>query len=93
MFSNPDAVIRFIDDYMMEYYSHQAQALPGVVSFLETCASADVRMCVVSSSAQRYLQAGLKSAGIADYFSHIFRLRISIQPNGSRLSLNMRKQH
>lgn len=72
LFSNPDAVIRFIDDYMMEYYSHQAQALPGVISFLETCASADVRMCVVSSSAQRYLQAGLKSAGIADYFSHIF---------------------
>lgn len=67
-----DAVIGFIDDYMMDYYAHRAHVIPGVLPFLEACASADVSMCVASSSAQKYLQAGLKNAGIAEYFSHVF---------------------
>lgn len=46
LFSNSDAVIRFIDDYMMEYYSHQAQALPGVVGNMCIGGRAHVR-CVV----------------------------------------------
>ncbi len=72
LLASVEAVIEFIDDYMMDYYAHQACVIPGVLSFLEACASSDVRMCVVSSSAQKYLQAGLKSADIAGYFSHIF---------------------
>ena len=67
-----DAVIDFIDDYMMDYYAHRANVIPGVLPFLEACAQADVSMCVASSSAQRYLRAGLKSAGIAEYFPHVF---------------------
>lgn len=65
-------VIRMIDDYMMDYYAHRAKALPGVLPFLEACSSADVKMCVASSSAQKYLQAGLKCAGIDQYFLHVF---------------------
>lgn len=72
LLSSSDAVVSYIDDYMMDYYAHQAQAIPGAVPFLEACAKANVRMCVVSSSAQKYLQAGLKNAGITEYFSHIF---------------------
>ncbi len=64
-------VIGIIDDYMMDYYACQSCLLPGVEAFLESCASAGVKMCVVSSSPQVYLQAGLKHCGIEEYFSHI----------------------
>lgn len=67
-----EQVIGIIDDYMMDYYGGKAKALPGVLPFLEVCASAGVKMCVASSSSQRYLRAGLAHAGIAEYFTDVF---------------------
>lgn len=68
--SNAD-VVAIMDEYMMDYYAHKATIIPGVLPFLEDCARAGVRMCVVSSSAQAYLRAGLASCGIDQYFSDI----------------------
>lgn len=61
-------VERMMDDYMLDYYQHRATLLPGVREFLDECAAAGVVMSVASSSRPTYLEAGLLSAGIRDYF-------------------------
>lgn len=64
-------VVSIIDEYMVDYYATRAALLPGVEVFLEAAARSGVAMSVVSSSPQRYLQAGARNTGIADYFKDI----------------------
>lgn len=79
LFASTNAVESLMVEYMLDYYRHHAQVIPGVIPFLDACASAGVRMCVVSSSAQAFLQAGLKSTGLVEYFSQI----VSVEDIGS----------
>lgn len=69
--ANTQAVVKIIDEYVMDYYANRAALMPGVGAFLESCASAGIRMSVASSSCPAYLQAGLRCAGVLDMFDHV----------------------
>ncbi len=71
-------VVGFIDEYMMAYY-RSASLLPGASQLLESCAAADVPMCVVSSSCAKYLEAGLSSSGVREFF----RAVVSVEDLGT----------
>lgn len=77
--SSGDEVVGMIDEFIMGYYRHRAQARPGVMAFLEALAQRGVVMSVASSSPQSYLQAGLACAGIASYLRAI----VSVEDVGS----------
>ncbi len=69
---SPDHVVGMADEILVDFYRTQAELRPGVGDFLEGMARADVPMTVASSSPQRYLQGGLRHAGIIDYFKGVF---------------------
>lgn len=64
------AVVSIIDDYMMSYYRN-ASLLPGAEQLLEACAQNNVVMSVCSSSCAAYLEAGLSSSGVREYFKAV----------------------
>ena len=61
-------VAQAIIDYMLGFYRTRAEANPGVVAFVSAAHQAGVPMCVLSSSPQAFLQAGLSHAGLKDFF-------------------------
>ncbi|MGN0302225.1 MAG: HAD family hydrolase [Anaerotardibacter sp.] len=65
------SVVSIIDEYMVDYYATKATLLPGVATFLEAAACGGIVMSIVSSSPQRFLQAGVANTGIGDYFKEI----------------------
>lgn len=65
------AVEAFMDDFLIRYYVEQATLFAGVYSFLDACKVHGVHMAVASSSRHAYLEAGLRGAGIADFFDHV----------------------
>ena len=67
---NDAAVSGMIDEYMMSYYCN-ASLLPGAAELLEACSKSGVRMSVCSSSCASYLEAGLSSSGVRDYFQAV----------------------
>lgn len=69
--ASAEDVKHIIDDYMMDYYTNQATLLPGVAQFLDQCARRGIAMSVASSSAPAYLEAGLRAAGVRDYFTAV----------------------
>ena len=62
------SVSRAIIDYMLEYYRTKAEANAGVVEFVHAVHASGAPMCVLSSSPQAFLQAGLGHAGLKRYF-------------------------
>lgn len=63
-----DEVAHAIVDYMLDYYRTKAEPNPGAVAFVEAVRESGAPMCVLSSSPQAFLQAGLGHAGIKDLF-------------------------
>lgn len=61
-------VVQAIIDYMLEFYRTKATANPGAVEFVTAVREAGAPMCVLSSSPQAFLQAGLGHAGIKGLF-------------------------
>ena len=61
-----DAVHGIIDGYLLEFYQTSVEANPGALAFVQAARIAGVPLCVLSSSPQRYLQAGLGRAGFLD---------------------------
>lgn len=59
-------VLDLIDGYLLEFYRTRADANPGALAFVGAAREAGVPMCVLSSSPQRYLRAGLGRAGFLD---------------------------
>ena len=62
-------VARAIIDYMLDYYRTKAEANPGVIEFVSAIHAAGAPMCVLSSSPQAFLQAGLGHAGLKGFFT------------------------
>lgn len=60
-----------MDDYMVDFLTHQARILPGVVTFLEECKQRGVVLSVASSSPQLYLQTALREKDLLPYFSAV----------------------
>lgn len=65
------AVRALMDDYMVDFLTHSAAILPGVVPFLEECKQRGVMLSVASSSPQLYLQTALRATGLLPYFSAV----------------------
>lgn len=65
------AVRALMDDYMVDFLTHSASVLPGVVPFLEECKQRGVMLSVASSSPQLYLQTALRATGLLPYFSAV----------------------
>ena len=59
-------VLDTIDTYLLEFYQTNAEANPGALEFVRQARAAGIPMCVLSSSPQRFLQAGLGRAGFLD---------------------------
>ena len=70
--ASTEAVTAFMRDTMWDYYTTSATTKPGVSEFLAEAKSRQIPCCVVSSTAGRYLKAGLTCAGIYDAFDGIF---------------------
>ena len=69
--TSSQAVLDFLDDSLMGFYRTQAQALPGAAALLEALRDDDIPCAVVTSSPLRYVEAGLRHAGILEYFSEV----------------------
>ena len=63
------AVVDAIIDYMLAFYSTRAEANPGVIEFVGALHDAGAAMCVLSSSPQSFLQAGLAQSGLKPFFA------------------------
>lgn len=60
-----------IDELMLDYYRYRATPRLGAVEFVRDLIRSGVRCSVVSSSPQRYLQAGLTKADLWGLFSTV----------------------
>lgn len=63
-----EEVARAIVDYMLEFYRTKADANPGVFDFVQALCKAGAPMCVLSSSPQVFMQAGLGHAQLTQFF-------------------------
>ena len=63
--------LRIIDSSMQRFYDNDVVAESGALEFVRELRELGVRMCVVSSSPLRYLQAGLGSCGFLSYFDGV----------------------
>ena len=66
-----EAVWNYLEGYLMDFYAHQSEPLPGAVDFVRAVHAAGVPCVVLSSSPRRYLEAGLQRAGILDCFCEL----------------------
>ena len=65
------AVLDAMLSYLLEYYRTQSEANPGALEFVRAMSDASVPMCVLSSSPQSFLQAGLERGGFLPYVQHV----------------------
>lgn len=66
-----EETLRIIDSSMQRFYDNDVVAEPGALEFVRELRELGVRMCVVSSSPLRYLQAGLGSCGFLPYLDGV----------------------
>lgn len=69
--SSVQDVLDRIDAYLLEFYQTSAEANPGALAFVRAARAVGVPMCVLSSSPQSFLQAGLGRAGFLDLIDPI----------------------
>lgn len=69
--TSTEAVLRHLDGHLIPFYGEQSEALPGACAFVRRAHRADIPCVVLSSSPRRYLEAGLKRAGILDCFAEL----------------------
>ncbi|MDO4183043.1 MAG: HAD family phosphatase [Coriobacteriia bacterium] len=62
-----EEVAQEIDDYIMDYYAHRAQARPGALDFVRSLHERGVRMVCASSTPHAQLEVGLKATGFFPY--------------------------
>ena len=79
---NGEQVAQAVVDYMLEFYRTRAEAKPGAVEFLNAVSDAGCPMCVLSSSPQAFIQAGLGHTGLMQFFKDDFI--ISAEDNGMK---------
>lgn len=61
-------VLQHLDGHLIPFYSEQAYPIDGACEFVLEAHRRGIPCVVVSSSPRRYLEAGLKRAGILDKF-------------------------
>lgn len=66
-----ESVLEHLDGHLLPFYRDRSEALPGAVQFVRNVAEKGVSCVVLSSSPRRYLEAGLRRAGILDCFCEL----------------------
>ena len=61
-------VVQAIVGHMLDFYSNKAEAKPGAFEFVRAVREAGSPLCVLSSSPQAFLQAGLAHANLKQFF-------------------------
>ena len=61
-------VVQVMIGYLLDFYHTEAAANSGVEAFLQAVHDSGAPMCVLSSSPQSFLQAGLSHAGLKRFF-------------------------
>ena len=69
--ASAEAIEEQAENRLMTFYRHQATAKPGALAFVKTLHEQGIRTAVVSASALRYLEAGLRRTGLWDYFDMV----------------------
>ena len=65
------AVVDAILAYLLEFYRTRSEATYGALDFVKAMHEAGVSMCVLSSSPQSFLQAGMERGGFLPYIERI----------------------
>ena len=65
---NPESVAKAVIEFMLESYRTVVEANPGVYEFINTLHEQGAPMCVLSSSPQSFLQAGLTRTDLKRFF-------------------------
>ena len=65
---DPESVAKAVIEFMLESYRTVVEANPGVYEFINTLHEQGAPMCVLSSSPQSFLQAGLTRTGLKQFF-------------------------
>ena len=68
LMESPEAVVQSLLDYMLNFYRTAVVPRPGVEEFVRAVYEAGASLCVLSSSPQSFIQAGLKRTGLDCYF-------------------------
>ena len=63
-----EAVVQSIVDFMLEFYRGKVEMNPGAYEFVRTLHDSGAPLCVLSSSPQSFLQAGLGRTGLKQFF-------------------------
>ena len=62
-------VAHAITDHMLAFYSTAVEPKPGAVEFVRRVYDAEAPMCVLSSSPQSFIRAGLGHTGLLSFFA------------------------
>lgn len=62
-----EEVVAAIKDYMLAYYQSAVRPNPGAYEFVQAVFQARQPICVLSSSPQAFLQAGLTTTGLKEF--------------------------
>ena len=65
---DPESVAKAVIEFMLESYRTVVEANPGVYEFINTLHEQGASMCVLSSSPQSFLQAGLTRTDLKQFF-------------------------
>ena len=65
---DPESVAKAVIEFMLESYRTVVEANPGVYEFINTLHEQGAPMCVLSSSPQSFLQAGLTRTDLKRFF-------------------------
>lgn len=68
---SPEAVLAHLDGYLLPFYAERSKPMPGACEFVRMVYEQGIPCVVLSSSPRRYLDAGLKHAGIRDCFMEL----------------------
>lgn len=63
-----EQVVQSIIDHMIDSYRNRVEEKPGATAFLHAAFEAGIPMCVLSSSPQSFMQAGLGRADMKRFF-------------------------
>lgn len=62
-----EEVAQAIIGHMLDFYRNEVEVNPGAVEFVKAVHAAGAQLCVLSSSPQAFLQAGLAHTGLKQY--------------------------
>ena len=69
VFESGEQVARSVMEYMLAFYNTRAQAKPGAFDFVRAIHEAGLPLCVLSSSPQAFIQAGLGHTQLKQFFT------------------------